>query len=552
MNIVNQKPAILSPVYQAKITGDFDPVPLIKETLCDPLRQPMVQGTPVSILSSKNTPVTDDDIVGQVIRCCGEVMDSVSETWCKELFGQGLAYFDKNTHLAVSELFAIQSAVRAKLPAPTSTVIYTPATDVIPTSREFLAGQCDYDKFMAVMAFYTRAHTLGFYFANETAFDAFKSYLQNLTAGFAAQIPAEVNQLLSDFQANISLSGLTESLLLRQKDGDNDEEYSFPRILVSALMGYTLQTSNAEFGVLPFALGELYSPRTVVFVNVEKHARASAKQVADEWAIVNQSLSMQVRMVSQNKLTRLTATARHLQHIKGMAANAATNSGAPVGKAANLKFMAQPPTAGTLIRWIRKISSKMAVVARSENSYKSVKMTFAKPNRRDPDDFNKQGKMVSTKYRPDIHIYLDTSGSISEENYQDAIMACIKLAKALDVNMYFNSFSHVMSQCHKLTLKGKSTRQIWEKFKRIPKVNGGTDFEQIWHYINRSKRRQRELSLLITDFEWTARPQFVRHPRNLYYAPVSHTNWDWLVRAAEEFVASAAHNDPDIRAHILT
>ena len=69
-----------------------------------------------------------------------------------------------------------------------------------------------------------------------------------------------------------------------------------------------------------------------------------------------------------------------------------------------------------------------------------------KANRRDPDDYNKPGRITSVEYMPDLHVYVDTSGSISEANYQEAVLLLIRIAKKLNVNLYFNSFSHILSQ----------------------------------------------------------------------------------------------------------
>ena len=193
----------------------------------------------------------------------------------------------------------------------------------------------------------------------------------------------------------------------------------------------------------------------------------------------------------------------------------------------------------------------MEFVNRSENAHKYVKSTFAKPNRRDPDDFNKMGKLMATKYKPDIHLYIDTSGSISERNYQDAVKACIKMAKKMNVNLYFNSFSSVLSQCTKLHTKDKTLAQIYSEFAKVPKVTGGTSFDLVWRYINESKKRQKELSILMTDFEWYAPNKYIKHPDNLYYIPVSNTDWKSIVHYAESFVRSMKHIDPECRYKIL-
>lgn len=550
MQVSNQKPAVLSPVYTANITGNMAPQDYIKETLATPLFTPLIPSLPVTMTGSGNSKITDDDIVSYVIDCCGDLVNATAEAAAKEIFGQTMVYFDKTAPLNTQSLFPIQAAVKEKLPFPTPTCVYTPATDVVPSCKEFLAGQCDYEKFFASLAFYARPNTLGFYFANDAAFDAFKTWFDAQIMVIGATLPADTNQLCQDF-GNLKLDGLTESLVLRNHDGDNNHEGSFARVLIAYLMQYTKTVSSAEFGVLPFVLGELYCPKTIVFVNVERHARATTKMVADEWNLINNSLNMKVKVVSNSKLARLTATARSLNRI---AANAAMVNGANqngIQRSANIRFRKTEPTHVDLARIIKKVMDKMAYVAKSENIYKATKMTFAKPNRRDPDDFNKMGKSVSTKYKPDIHLYIDTSGSISERNYQDAVKACIKMAKKLNVNLYFNSFSHCMSQCTHLNTKDKSLSQIYAEFQRVPKVSGGTDYEQIWHYINRSPKRRREISIIMTDFEYSPPNHFVKHPKNLYYIPCSNMDWNAIVRNAQSFCKSMTHIDPMCRKHLL-
>ena len=125
------------------------------------------------------------------------------------------------------------------------------------------------------------------------------------------------------------------------------------------------------------------------------------------------------------------------------------------------------------------------------------------------------------------------------------------VAKKLNINLYFNSFSHCMSQCTKLRTKDKSLKQIYAVFRKVPKVTGGTDYEQIWHYINRSKKRQRELSIIITDFEWSPPNHYVQHPKNLYYMPCSRLDVDKMIRWAKNFVKDMQHIDPAIRSHVL-
>lgn len=550
MQVTNQKPVELSPVYDAVITGQFDPVEYLKQTVVRPLMNPLSPNAPVQF-AANGTALDEDDLSQYVLNCLGAALDASAEAVAKELFHKTLVYFDKTSDLSVQDLFAIQSGVKEQLPAPTAQVVYTPATDVIPACREFLAGICTYDKMFASLDFYARPQMLGFYFANAQEFDNFKAWLTTELQTLGAAFPQNTNKLFADFQA-LNLNGLTESLILRNDDGENNDPCSFARALVALLMKYAKQTSPALYGVLPFQLGELYCPKAIVFVNIERHSRATAKQVADEWQIINQSQQMNIKVVSANKLNKLTGTVRAMKKISSGAVSAAMQQGGgEIGRVARTKFRKTAPTQTDLVRIIKHVVKKMATVAKSENSYKSMKMSFARPNRRDPDNFNLMGKLVSTKYKPDIHIYLDTSGSISERNYQDAIKALIIMARKMNVNLYFNSFSHCLSQCSHLRTKDRSLKEVYAAFQKIPKVNGGTDYEQIWHYINASAKRRRELSIIMTDFEWTAPNKYVKHPKNLFYIPVSHVDWSGLTYWAEQFVKSMAHIDPNCRARLL-
>ena len=555
MTIVNQKPVVLTPVYSDHLKADFDVANIVKQVIVKPLMTPQVQSSPVQITDDKGNAITEDDIVNLIASCCGDVINVPAEEACKELLGKSLLTYNRKTALPVTEAFVVQSGTAANLPEPdANSVVYTAGADVIPMSRQFMAGTCSYDTYFASLAYFARPETLGFYFINEVAFDNFITWFKNQMALLSSAFPPDTNRLAADF-TNLTLhDALTESLILRNSDAEENDPFSFARMIITQLMQYTQVVSPAEFGILPFNIGELVCPRTIVFVNVERHAYAkSARVVNEEWKLINNCLQNknQPRMISNKALRKLTAVQRNMQKIAGMAANAAQNQGMSAMRAANFRFSKTRPTTVDMGRIIKKILDKMTFTNKSMNVYKSVKASFAKPNRRDPDDYNKQGKVVSTHYKPDIHLYIDTSGSISERDYQDAVKACIAMAKKLNINMYFNSFSHIMSPTTRLHLEGKDEKAIYQEFQSVHKVTGGTDYEQIWHFINKSKKRKRELSLIISDFEWTARTATVHHPKNLYYIPCSTMNWDSIKRNAEYFCKSAVHNDPQIRMHVL-
>lgn len=549
MKITNQKPQVLSPVYDAKAKGDFDPVAAMKAAVIEPLYTPLVGTAPASFTANGKS-INADELTQMLCDCLGDTYNATAEAAMRDVLHQTLLNYDTANVLGAKELFAAQSGAAAHMPAPTPNTIYTPATDIIPTCKMYLAGQATYDQLFASFDYYTRAETLGVAVTNEKAFDAFKAWLANEVAQISSVLDPQVNQLFSQFQ-QLTLSQLTESLILRNDDGDNNEEFSFARTLIAYVMMYAKQNAGT-FDILPFDLGELFCPRTIVFVNIEAHAHATPKKVSDEWNIIKKSLSMKVNIVSNRSLAKLTGAARTLKKIKSNAAYAAAQGrGMGIQRAARAAFRPTALTTVDMTKLVKRVINKMATVNMSENSYKSVKMSFARPNRRDPDNFNLQGKVVSTKYKPDIHLYIDTSGSISERNYQDAVRACINMAKKLNVNLYFNSFSHVISQCTHLRTKDKSVREVYRQFQRVPKVTGGTDYEQVWNYIQRDKKRRRELSIIMTDFEYNAPNHAVVHPKNLYYIPCSQMDWDYIKDCAQSFCDSMQRIDPNIRRKLL-
>lgn len=549
MQIINQKPIILSPVYIDNIRQDFEPREIIKKTLIDPLFSPVITSQPITI-TENNQPVTADDLTDTLIDCCSGAYNSVAEHRIKELFHNTLVYYNRNTNLTVRESFLLQSGIAAKLDEPSPGVIYTPATDVIPSAKQFIAGQCSYHQFFASLGYWARPNTLGFYFANEIAFDTFKQWIANEMLTLSSIITPDVAKMMSDLQ-NIALKDLTESLLLRENDGDNCEPCSFARIITMLCMQYTQQVADPQYGILPFDIDELISPKTIVFVNVEKHARATPTEIAEEWNMIKKAITQKPKMISNGKLVKLTTQARNLKRIT-QRANTIMNmpNQGPV-RAGNTKLHDSEPTGVDIAKVILKVLNQMAFVNRSMNVYRTIKPTFNMPNRRDPDDYNKQGKTFSTRYKPDLHIYVDTSGSISEENYQSTLKTCIGIAKKLNIDIYFNSFSDHLSQTTKLNLHNRTVAQIYKSLSQIPKVTGGTEYRNIWEFINQSKKRSRELSIVITDFEYVAPTKFIKHPKNLYYVPCSKKDWNVMQMNGKYFCESMLHNDPNFRKHIL-
>ena len=550
MQIGNGSISEISPYFASKAKGDFDAQGDIKKIL-SPLFSSLVAGTPISITDNNGKTYTEDDITNNLIGCCGELVDNQAEDVVEAFLKQTMRYYTAPG--MGREILLNQAATKANLPLPTATMRYTAKIDVIPACKDFIAGVATEDFLIASIGYTFRVPALGIYFLNEVAFDQFKA---DVAAQFAQisqmqTIAPDVVSKFNDFQTISLTNSLIETIRIRNDVTDDNDEFSFSRLLHSIIMS-TIQTNPQMYGLIAFDIEQLVCPIYLTFINVSKHAHTKPSTIMKAWDEITSFQNIPVNLVSTAKLMKMSS----IQRSKTAAAAAAAasqlaNAKMVSGKAQSFKFAKEQPDTKTLIKRVIKVLSQMKDVARSENVYKTPYMTFQKASRRHPDDPNYAGKSMQNHYHPDIHLYIDTSGSISEDNYEAMVKSCIAMAQKLNVNMYFNSFSHVMSQTTKLNIRDRSKRDIYKEFEKVPKVTGGTDYEQIWRFINQSKIRQREFSLIISDFEWMPSNRAIPHPKNLYYVPCLNMDWDEMCESAKRFGESMIRMEPGIRKRIL-
>ena len=183
--------------------------------------------------------------------------------------------------------------------------------------------------------------------------------------------------------------------------------------------------------------------------------------------------------------------------------------------------------------------------------FKAKKNSFLHQNRRHPDDINLPGRKMFNQYRPNLMIHLDTSGSVSEDQYQGALISLLAIAKKYNMPVYFQSFSHYVSDISYLDLRKYTVKQSYEILHRIPKVNGGTEYENVWSTINKSP--DDFIHFMITDFEYAISSQIdfrqmSKVVNNLYYVAFSNINIDSVNYFAKDMYY---HHDYTIFKHIL-
>lgn len=552
MKVTNKNAFELSPIFNYDYKNPFAPYDFLDEIFLNNLYTSDTNNK-VEVFDKNNKLIPRLEITDAFANCINENIDKKSEIFINELFKEVLTYKTKDNNL-VDDIFVDQAAVKNNMPKPNKNIIYTYATDIIPNAKEYLDGNINFETLFASFDFVNKLNILALAFDNEDDFNKYKEYIKNETSKI--NLSNDVKNLFNDFD-KIKLNELTETIILREKIEDNNDPYSFPRVLLSLSLDFCKnELNNNKNHLMPFSLRELLIPKTITFINIENHKNSTVSNINTEWEDIRKGLSQNLKIVNTKKVNKLEPEDELSKIMKKLMKNLKKEEENDLNSKLTKKdykiYSTRSKTPKEYLNIITNIIKKQANVNRSLNSYKEIKNSFKRANRRNPDDFNKQGKITSTLYRPDIHLYIDTSASIDEKNYSESVKLAIFLAKKLNVDLYFNSFSHYISNSVKLPIKNKSTRQIYNIFKNVPKVNGGTDFNNVWQYINKSKKRQKELAIMITDFGYyVPNNKNIKIPNNLYYMPCSYMDFEKIKSYCEDFYEGASFLKEDIRKNIL-
>ncbi|MGP1405023.1 hypothetical protein [Filifactor alocis] len=488
--------------------------------------------------------ILDKDVIHEHIsNVMGTSVNRESETFVKSLLEQTMLNYQPNK-FPVNQCYVWSAACKEKLPEPSSSIIYTPASDITEPAKEIIADMDSYNKLFVGIGFLFPMNTEMIAFKTKDTFKTFQNHIKTEIQNQNLQLNTitKLNQL-----ATMQLD-LIEALKIKNDYRKDPTEFEI--VLNDIIQSFV--NSNTDTRLFHLSLKESLMPTVYTFINVEDHARESASTIANEYKQLKKLIDMNIKMISKKNimsLSTITKSAKKAQKRAGAHSIGKDELAKLVTK--RMKFSNKMPRLNFYLKSIQSIINKTGKVQLSHNTTKTRMPSFQKPNRRHPDNIDMPGKITKTEYKPDLHIYLDTSGSISEDNYKNAMKLCISLAKKLNINLYFNSFSHMLSEESLITVKNKGVNEIYNSFVKIPKVTGGTNYLNVWNYINSDSTRRKRVSLMITDFEYTAPDVSLKHPSNLYYMPCENLNWDRLLKEVNWFAESMIYIDPTIRKKLL-
>lgn len=577
IRIRNQKPAIL-------LDNPFDVLPSISPTESADVFHEKTQEyindryvAPLYHAINATNPVRIEDVSGSNVQdiSADMLLRSINHLWTSptldiqlqdqlaEIYRQGIQYHAQNDWYFEQQL-GIEALTRMKLPVPShksnKIVRYSANIDVIPAAKQLLAQNDAISaiNWFANMAAFTHERPFNNYLLvtvqTSDIFDDFKQQVKNLVTGWQANhiVSKEVNKLIADLDKISLATDLSTGLFLPKgglsQSADEFDELSFSRILMYALAQYEKNGTPGQLSIQPSNLEQVYLPENIIILNLENYAHAKASDIKSDWDTFEKALNAKkaLRFVTNKKL--MTAKALNRSIGMGPKSNSAASAREKVQRSINKAFSGKPVAAKDSLMMMARVAQRQMTNHVTKNTYKTQKLSYMRANRRRPDDMNMPGKLTTVKYRPDIHVYIDASMSISEEHYRDGVMNAIMLAKKIGCDLYITSFSHIVSQTSLLQTKDKSVRAIYQAFLKIPKVAGGTDFEQVWKKIdliqehNQRNNLSHQINFMITDFGYHLSRGFQWSPsqaslKYTYYVPISADTqtWSHLLRYARGF-----------------
>lgn len=468
----------------------------------------------------------------------------------------------KDSHIQnYKNIIANSILLKQKLPLPSANIKYTYDEDIQRQAKAYLTSPTD-DNLQElnnglIGTLIERPINDSWNFVlikNKKEYDQIKDTIDQLIN--QSQVDPDTQKKATDIQSIQLDDHTTFNSWVTGQDNDANQ---INRFITKALI-------QNQTDWLPLNLHALIQPLGFSFINLETLINSDQHSYNTE---LNQIANVTNKLVNFKLTTfKKVATAKSInqsmqkpkQHQKQYTKTA--NMIAQRKQAGFQKTM--PSFKQQLNRLVQIVNSQTSQIM-SDNSYKQTRTTFMRPNRRYPDDPNLRGSIQTTHYHPDLHIYLDTSGSIEESQYRSAVTMLIMITQKLKTNLYFTSFSHEILPPVKLITKNVSPAIVYSEIKRIPKASGGTEYENVWNMIDTIGRQSHvnaqapRLNFVITDFEYDLRsswtPRLNQPSTNkTFYLPMAADQYDY--DACRQFGLEFAnelidHGDLNIKSRIL-
>ena len=464
----------------------------------------------------------------------------------------------------IDDLFGLQALHNLQLPHPSNNkkqmVVYTIEDDIVPAIQNLNNSWTTHnmDTMLASMYGFIKTRNFGNILfigvKSDNEWNRYKTKVLELAT--ATQNPTTILKA-NDFNTFPFTNQLSQSVLL----SENSNNTSFEYCLLQAL--HELEKTES-ICPLPVNIKSQIMPSVISFFNINAMANATPTEISNDIQSIRNASVL-------NKTLKVIPSAK-LRTADSITPKQSTNSKQSskkddIVRRQNRRISSQPLSSEAQLKRMMKLVKQFISTRESQNTYKSTTQTYMRPNRRKPLDYSLKGKSTRKSYHPDIHIYFDTSGSISEDNYKASALNIIKLAIKMDVDIYVSFFSHVITQPIRLKIKNRTAQQIFNNFIRLPKVGGGTDFNQFWNQINaidahnKKSGKSYRINFVITDFcDRVPRDRIFTNNeaavKNTFYIPITptrstHTDYSKIIEYAKDFALAMYQKGIDIYSKLI-
>lgn len=532
--------------------------PLIIDYIKDTPQNRLSAGKSVRVVDTNlNQTIATDDLMALIeshfmdeTAVNGSVDDNI-----KDLI-DGVALNIPQNKFQAGQQLAVQALAKANLQLPSVTIKYTPMTDLQPAAKQYTTTNDHLALSNAILGMYLdsvlKDLTTFVVYRDKDHLQKILDSIQNTANSIAPTnnnnqmvLPKETQDNLSSIDNIITQAitddELTTTLML--------PDYPNTLMGIGAIISSTLNHDD-DIIVPPLSLHQLMNPRNITLIDGSLLAQiTSNNEINTPMANLIKALLVRnktISFTSNKKLQKAKITGPHMASHNYSKAHNGTARASRVSY--NCRFKGRNLKPHQLAKWIIKRLNHNISQTKTNNRFKTSKRTFMRASRRHPDDLNAIGKITRIGYRPDIHIYLDHSGSISEQQYNDAVKLLAQIAKVLGSSLYFTSFADSITKPVLIPLKGHSPEQIMNFIHNTPQITGGTEYENVYNMIevrsriNKRRNKAPELNFMITDFEYDFSRSYYFNPKsasvkNTFYIPILE-NYD-MTNAITNFANSA-------------
>ena len=444
---------------------------------------------------------------------------------------------DVPTTYGVEYTPAYDALCQAQLPVPSTNVIYTYANDVGPALQEYIDAPSDVSAQLCAANIFATFNPQSLVVLCQNT-----HHMQALLDEISTELSCSQHVLAPEYKHHIGALDPTKPMHgVYLKDSFATEiahdspQYDMLRAIFNSTNAHPLHIS----------LRNTWAPTSILFINAETEQMLNPKEAAQLWRDATNYSKHNVAPLQLKTIATFEEMERVLGNEDELKQRQDKHNKHQKRGQVEYSIATAQPNLQEIYRRVAAIHANMRTNTVQQNFKYTTKRSVNVQSRRYSDNPDAPGRYRTKQTHPDIHIYADYSGSMSDENISAAVNLIVGIARRTQSDIYFSSFSHELSQETFIPPKGRSAAHITRAITKLPKVSGGTDFEVIYNNINESPQRQQRLNIIITDFGWSAYGP-IKHSPNTIYIPAVGLDWGYAKGYIRSFISSMTSIDPDI------